>query len=43
MIGDNPKSDIEGGNRMGWTTILVKTGVYSGKSEESSNNATYIV
>ncbi|CAI8503152.1 unnamed protein product [Pichia kudriavzevii] len=28
MVGDNPESDITGGNRYGWGTILVKTGVY---------------
>jgi len=26
MIGDNPSCDIKGGNNMGWTTILVRTG-----------------
>ncbi|KAJ3059537.1 Haloacid dehalogenase-like hydrolase domain-containing 5 [Podochytrium sp. JEL0797] len=29
-IGDNPESDIEGANRNGWTSVLVKTGVYEG-------------
>ena len=28
MIGDHPDSDIAGGNAKGWTTILVKTGVF---------------
>jgi ribonucleotide monophosphatase NagD (HAD superfamily) len=28
MIGDNPESDIAGGNAAGMTTILVKTGVF---------------
>jgi ribonucleotide monophosphatase NagD (HAD superfamily) len=28
MIGDYPKSDIAGGNAMGFTTILVRTGVF---------------
>lgn len=28
MVGDNPESDIRGGNDYGWETILVKTGVY---------------
>lgn len=28
MIGDNPESDILGGNNYGWNTILVRTGVY---------------
>ncbi|KAJ3181901.1 hypothetical protein HDU85_003417 [Gaertneriomyces sp. JEL0708] len=29
-IGDNPLSDIVGANCYGWTSILVKTGVYQG-------------
>ena len=28
MIGDNPEGDIEGANRMGWESILVRTGVF---------------
>ncbi len=28
MIGDNPKGDIYGANRMGWESILVRTGLY---------------
>ncbi|AOA61358.1 hypothetical protein PP7435_CHR1-0073 [Komagataella phaffii CBS 7435] len=28
MIGDNPASDIEGGNRAHWNTVLVRTGVF---------------
>ena len=28
MIGDNPLSDIDGANRAGWVSILVKTGVF---------------
>ena len=35
MIGDNPKSDISGGNRKGMTTILVKTGVFDPTAETS--------
>jgi len=31
MIGDNPKSDIAGANAKGWTSILVKTGIFNGK------------
>lgn len=46
MIGDNPKSDIRGGNTAGWTTILVKTGVF-GQNEDVVNDpedpATYVV
>ncbi|KAI8839891.1 HAD-like domain-containing protein, partial [Chytridium lagenaria] len=30
MVGDNPASDIEGANRFGWRSVLVKTGVYAG-------------
>lgn len=28
MVGDNPASDIAGGNNYGWETILVRTGVF---------------
>ena len=28
MIGDNPEGDIEGANRQGWNSILVKSGIY---------------
>ncbi|KAK9364385.1 HAD-hyrolase-like-domain-containing protein [Lipomyces kononenkoae] len=28
MIGDNPASDIVGGNGYGWYSILVRTGVF---------------
>ena len=31
MIGDNPQSDIKGGNAAGMTTILVRTGVFIDK------------
>jgi len=41
MIGDNPAADIEGGKRMGWTTFLVKTGIY--KDGNDPNGATFIV
>lgn len=41
MIGDNPNSDIEGGNRMGWTTFLTRSGVF--KEGGDTNNATYVV
>ncbi|KAG8961902.1 hypothetical protein FRC03_004864 [Tulasnella sp. 419] len=29
MVGDNPDSDIAGGNAAGWESILVRTGVYN--------------
>ncbi|KAJ3133807.1 hypothetical protein HK100_004060 [Physocladia obscura] len=38
-VGDNPESDIEGANRAGWASVLVKTGVY----ESGSHNATALV
>lgn len=28
MIGDNPEGDIEGANRKGWNSILVRTGLF---------------
>lgn len=30
MIGDNPLSDIDGANRYGWKSVLLRTGVYAG-------------
>jgi HAD superfamily hydrolase (TIGR01456 family) len=46
MIGDNPKTDIRGGNAAGWITILVKTGIFH-QTEEFSNDpddpAKYVV
>lgn len=46
MIGDNPKSDIRGGNAAGWTTILVQTGVFQADEEgmnDPEDPATYVV
>jgi ribonucleotide monophosphatase NagD (HAD superfamily) len=37
MIGDNPLSDIAGGNKAGFTTILVKTGVFNAGAPTSKN------
>ncbi len=34
MVGDNPASDIQGANQHGWTSILVRTGVFRGSDEE---------
>jgi HAD-hyrolase-like len=39
MVGDNPASDICGGNMYGWNTCLVKTGVFQadeGKNDEDN-------
>ena len=38
MIGDNPESDIAGGNAKGWNTILVKTGVFDPKASTSTKD-----
>lgn len=38
MVGDNPKSDIAGGNNFGWETALVKTGVYKDGDFEIDRN-----
>ena len=34
MIGDNPKSDIRGANQKGWTSILVRSGIFNGIHDE---------
>ncbi|GME25631.1 HAD-superfamily hydrolase subfamily IIA CECR5 [Neofusicoccum parvum] len=39
MIGDNPASDIIGGNMYGWNTCLVRTGVYQGEGNDDENPA----
>lgn len=36
MVGDNPMSDIQGANDFGWTSMLVKTGVFRGTREEGT-------
>jgi ribonucleotide monophosphatase NagD (HAD superfamily) len=38
MIGDNPSGDIRGANNMGWTSILVKSGVFSPKNGQNGQN-----
>lgn len=43
MIGDNPASDIDGANRKGWTSFLVRTGVFVEAAEGPKHPATYIV
>lgn len=37
MIGDNPLSDIAGANAKGWTSILVRTGVFDPEAETSKD------
>ncbi|KAI9283828.1 HAD-superfamily subfamily IIA hydrolase [Umbelopsis sp. AD052] len=34
-VGDNPAADIAGANAYGWTSILVRTGVFDGKGNSS--------
>ena len=41
MIGDNPQSDIIGGNLYGWNTCLVRTGVFQGKGNDINNPANF--
>ncbi|KAG0649625.1 putative CDP-alcohol phosphatidyltransferase class-I family [Hyphodiscus hymeniophilus] len=41
MIGDNPQSDIVGGNMYGWNTCLVRTGVYQGEGNDKENPASF--
>ncbi|KAJ2649302.1 hypothetical protein IWW40_003290 [Coemansia sp. RSA 1250] len=41
-IGDNPAADIAGANAAGWTSILVRTGVFSG-ANDSENPAHLVV
>jgi HAD superfamily hydrolase (TIGR01456 family) len=41
MIGDNPASDIVGGNMYGWNTCLVRTGVFQGEGNDENNPASF--
>ncbi|EHA26584.1 uncharacterized CDP-alcohol phosphatidyltransferase class-I family protein C22A12.08c [Aspergillus awamori] len=41
MVGDNPASDICGGNMHGWNTCLVRTGVFQGKDNDDNNPANF--
>lgn len=44
-IGDNPKSDIRGANAAGchWRSILVRTGVFQGGSNDEQDPADFVV
>jgi len=42
MIGDNPSSDIQGANNAGWTSILVKTGIFKGKDNSEEFPAKFV-
>ena len=41
MVGDNPQSDIIGGNMYGWKTCLVRTGVFQGGENDVDNPANF--
>jgi HAD superfamily hydrolase (TIGR01456 family) len=41
MVGDNPASDIVGGNAYGWATCLVRTGVFQGGENDEQNPASF--
>ncbi|TKA22092.1 hypothetical protein B0A50_08470 [Salinomyces thailandicus] len=41
MVGDNPASDIVGGNTYGWNTCLVRTGVFQGGDNDENNPANF--
>lgn len=41
MVGDNPASDIIGGNMYGWNTCLVRTGVFQGGENDEANPANF--
>ena len=43
MIGYNPDSDIDGANRKGWISILVRTGIFKGRENSETHPATYVV
>lgn len=43
MIGDNPTVDIQGANDSGFVSILVRTGVFSGKDNHDKYPAKYVV
>jgi len=43
MIGDNPRGDIRGANDMGWTSILVRTGVFEEQENCRVDPAKYVV
>ncbi|KZT20001.1 HAD-superfamily hydrolase [Neolentinus lepideus HHB14362 ss-1] len=42
MVGDNPESDIAGANGAGWSSVLVRTGVYNPEQGPPTHTPTYI-
>lgn len=43
MIGDNPEGDIEGANRKGWESMLVRTGLFKDGENDMKHPAKYVV
>ncbi|KAI0279514.1 HAD-hyrolase-like-domain-containing protein [Russula aff. rugulosa BPL654] len=41
MVGDNPESDIAGANTAGWSSVLVRTGVYDPVDGPPAHNPTH--
>ncbi|KAF8482499.1 HAD hydrolase [Russula ochroleuca] len=41
MVGDNPESDIAGANAAGWSSVLVRTGVYDPVDGPPAHNPTH--
>lgn len=41
MIGDNPESDIAGANVAGWSSVLVRTGVYDREDGPPAHSPTH--
>jgi len=39
MVGDNPESDIAGANGFGWESVLVRTGVFRGETNDATHPA----
>ncbi|EPX74723.1 cardiolipin synthase/hydrolase fusion protein [Schizosaccharomyces octosporus yFS286] len=42
MVGDNPESDIRGANDYGWTSILVRTGIFQGADNSPKYPAKHV-
>lgn len=43
MIGDNPAGDIRGANESGWTSILVRTGLFHEGENDLIDPAKFVV
>jgi len=43
MIGDTPESDIQGANKKGWVSILVKTGIFKDQENCPTYPAKHVV